>query len=74
MDIRPINDEYSVSGQITVEELDEIKAIGANAVAGLSAAAIGGLSSAQAGALTTQQLKVMNDAQVEAVIKAYKTV
>ena len=28
MDIRAINDEYSVSGQITVEELDEIKAMG----------------------------------------------
>jgi uncharacterized protein (TIGR01244 family) len=28
MDIRPINDEYSVSGQITVDELDEIKALG----------------------------------------------
>ena len=28
MDIRQINDEYSVSGQITVEELDEIKTQG----------------------------------------------
>ena len=28
MDIRQINDEYSVAGQITVEELDEIKALG----------------------------------------------
>jgi uncharacterized protein (TIGR01244 family) len=28
MDIRQINDEYSVSGQITVDELDEIKAMG----------------------------------------------
>lgn len=28
MDIRQINDEYSVSGQITVEELDEVKALG----------------------------------------------
>ncbi|MDX0632278.1 TIGR01244 family phosphatase [Sinorhizobium medicae] len=28
MDIRQINDEYSVSGQITVDELDEIKALG----------------------------------------------
>lgn len=28
MDIRPINDEYSVSGQIAVDELDEIKAMG----------------------------------------------
>jgi uncharacterized protein (TIGR01244 family) len=28
MDIRQINDEYSVSGQITVEELDEVKAMG----------------------------------------------
>ncbi|MBB3607395.1 TIGR01244 family sulfur transferase [Rhizobium sp. BK602] len=28
MDIRPIDDEYSVSGQITVEDLDEIKALG----------------------------------------------
>lgn len=28
MDIRQINDEYSVSGQITVEDLDEIKALG----------------------------------------------
>ena len=28
----------------------------------------------QAGALSAQQLKVMNDAQVEAVIKAYKGV
>lgn len=28
MDIRAINDEYSVSGQITVEDLDEIKALG----------------------------------------------
>ena len=28
MDIRAINDEYSVSGQITVEDLDEIKAMG----------------------------------------------
>ena len=26
MNIRQINEEYSVSGQITVEELDEIKA------------------------------------------------
>jgi uncharacterized protein (TIGR01244 family) len=28
MDIRPINDDYSVSGQITVDELDQIKAMG----------------------------------------------
>lgn len=28
MDIRQINDEYSVSGQITVDDLDEIKALG----------------------------------------------
>lgn len=28
MDIRPINDEYSVSGQITVDEVNEIKALG----------------------------------------------
>jgi len=28
MDIRQINDEYSVSGQITVADLDEIKALG----------------------------------------------
>ena len=28
MDIRPIDDEYSVSGQITVEDLDQIKAMG----------------------------------------------
>ncbi|SCB08995.1 beta-lactamase hydrolase domain-containing protein [Rhizobium hainanense] len=28
MDIRPIDDEYSVSGQIAVEDLDEIKALG----------------------------------------------
>lgn len=28
MDIRPIDDEYSVSGQITVEDLDQIKALG----------------------------------------------
>ena len=28
MDIRPINDEYSVSGQITVEEVDQVKALG----------------------------------------------
>ena len=28
MDIRQINDEYSVSGQITVEDLDPIKAMG----------------------------------------------
>jgi uncharacterized protein (TIGR01244 family) len=28
MDIRAINDEYSVSGQISVEDLDEIKAMG----------------------------------------------
>lgn len=28
MDIRQINDEYSVSGQISVEDLDEIKALG----------------------------------------------
>ncbi|MCB5204979.1 TIGR01244 family phosphatase [Neorhizobium sp. T786] len=28
MDIRQINDEYAVAGQITVEELDEIKAMG----------------------------------------------
>ncbi|MDI7863752.1 TIGR01244 family sulfur transferase [Rhizobiaceae bacterium n13] len=28
MDIRQINDEYSVSGQITVEDLDQIKALG----------------------------------------------
>jgi uncharacterized protein (TIGR01244 family) len=28
LDIRQINDEYSVTGQITVEELDQIKAMG----------------------------------------------
>ena len=28
MDIRQIDDEYAVSGQITVEDLDEIKAMG----------------------------------------------
>lgn len=28
MDIRTINDEYSVSGQITVEEVDQVKALG----------------------------------------------
>lgn len=28
MDIRLIDDEYSVSGQITVEDLDQIKAMG----------------------------------------------
>ncbi len=28
MDIRQINDEYSVTGQITVEDLDDIKALG----------------------------------------------
>ncbi len=28
MDIRAVNDEYSVSGQISVEDLDEIKAMG----------------------------------------------
>jgi uncharacterized protein (TIGR01244 family) len=28
MDIRQIDDEYSVSGQITVEDLDQIKALG----------------------------------------------
>lgn len=28
MDIRPIDDEYSVSGQITVEDLDQIKTMG----------------------------------------------
>jgi uncharacterized protein (TIGR01244 family) len=28
MDIRPIDDEYSVSGQISVEDLDDIKAQG----------------------------------------------
>lgn len=28
MDIRKIDDEYSVSGQITVDDLDEIKALG----------------------------------------------
>ncbi|AYG59625.1 TIGR01244 family sulfur transferase [Rhizobium jaguaris] len=28
MDIRPIDDEYSVSGQITLEDLDQIKAMG----------------------------------------------
>ncbi|MBY4629534.1 MULTISPECIES: TIGR01244 family sulfur transferase [Rhizobium] len=28
MDIRQIDDEYSVSGQITLEDLDEIKALG----------------------------------------------
>jgi len=28
MDIRQINDEYSVTGQIEVEELDQIKAMG----------------------------------------------
>lgn len=28
MDIRPIDDEYSVSGQISVEDLDQIKTMG----------------------------------------------
>lgn len=28
MDIRQINDEYSVTGQISVEDLDELKAMG----------------------------------------------
>lgn len=28
MDIRPIDDEYSVSGQISLEDLDQIKALG----------------------------------------------
>jgi uncharacterized protein (TIGR01244 family) len=28
MDIRPINDEYSVTGQITADELDQIKDMG----------------------------------------------
>lgn len=28
MDIRQINDEYAVAGQITVEDLDQIKAMG----------------------------------------------
>ncbi len=28
MDIRPIDDEYSVSGQIALEDLDQIKALG----------------------------------------------
>jgi len=28
MDIRQINDEYSVTGQIDIEDLDEIKAMG----------------------------------------------
>ncbi|MFS8045630.1 TIGR01244 family sulfur transferase [Rhizobium sp. BR 314] len=28
MDIRPIDDEYSVSGQISVDDLDQIKAMG----------------------------------------------
>lgn len=28
MDIRPINDDYSVSGQISLEDLDAIKAAG----------------------------------------------
>jgi uncharacterized protein (TIGR01244 family) len=28
MDIRQIDDDYSVSGQITVEDLDEVKALG----------------------------------------------
>jgi uncharacterized protein (TIGR01244 family) len=28
MDIRPINDEYSVTGQITAGDLDEVKAMG----------------------------------------------
>ena len=28
MDIRAINDEYSVSGQITVDDLDQIKTLG----------------------------------------------
>ena len=28
MDIRQINDEYSVTGQISVDDLDEIKALG----------------------------------------------
>jgi uncharacterized protein (TIGR01244 family) len=32
MDIRPIDDEYSVSGQITVEDLDQIKAMGFNSI------------------------------------------
>jgi len=32
MDIRQINDEYSVTGQITVEDLDQIKAMGFKSV------------------------------------------
>lgn len=28
MDIRQVNDEYAVAGQITVEDLDQIKAMG----------------------------------------------
>ncbi|MBB3452360.1 uncharacterized protein (TIGR01244 family) [Rhizobium sp. BK313] len=32
MDIRPIDDEYSVSGQITLEDLDQIKAMGFNSI------------------------------------------
>ncbi len=28
MDIRQVNDEYSVSGQIRIDELDQIKALG----------------------------------------------
>lgn len=28
MDIRQVDDEYSVSGQITVEDLDQVKAMG----------------------------------------------
>lgn len=32
MDIRKINDEYSVSGQITVDDLDEIQAMGFKAI------------------------------------------
>ncbi|MCQ1571957.1 TIGR01244 family sulfur transferase [Neorhizobium galegae] len=32
MDIRQINDEYSVTGQITVEDLDQVKAMGFKSV------------------------------------------
>jgi uncharacterized protein (TIGR01244 family) len=32
MDIRAINDEYSVSGQITPEDLDQVKALGFKSV------------------------------------------
>ncbi|MDO1582546.1 TIGR01244 family sulfur transferase [Rhizobium oryzicola] len=32
MDIRQINDEYSVTGQITPEDLDQIKAMGFKAI------------------------------------------